>query len=435
MLRRDLFAPLVGGAAALLLPRGVRAQAAGVTAAGVTSAGGPAMQRSPAQALKVGGNRFADMGGFVFRSLVELEADAQEVLISFENDSTTAPGIIDGVAVAPTGSADSMNSPSGAFVQLTFSGQGTGIVPPATPSPGGTVLGRLWTDTVAVQTVPRTDGGTRPLLVVSVMALTHARGQVFDLGALQRLPGCRVIAQDVGGWAYATPGLMGDAQNRLYQGVPRGDAADYMPWAMLVTQAPVGGVAVQVAGDSLSSGWMATDSLNAWLAQATAALSTPSRPVSSLVSAVAGEATLTYCANARADYALARPEVVLVSAFSPNNGQLGIAWQDAFNVACDLARDVRDAGSVPVLLAPYPWPDGSMDGAEAACRGTLQQMVTSGQGFAVFDPASVLSGGNEADPVRTLPQYLTPDVSHLNDAGVAAVAAAMTAFLGPLLPG
>lgn len=194
------------------------------------------------------------------------------------------------------------------------------------------------------------------------------------------------------------------------------------------------GVTVMCVGDSITRGRESRSHYAPWGLRAIAALSHPDRPVAFINAGRDGARTGVFHQAARGFLAVARPDVLVIAPYSPNDtydtAAPPLPWQHGLGLAIDLAHDAAASGCLPVLTTPLAW-SGTTAATEAgrlAVTGEIRRLATLG--LAVWDLDSAVS--DQAEPARLRVEFCRDGI-HPTDAGYARMARTAAAMLSPIL--
>lgn len=316
----------------------------------------------------------------------------------------------------PVVGAATFNSLRGAGVSygwdaVTWGGAANITVPAGTTSVPGVVV----SDFMPINSVPRADGGTRPLLLLRVhhdgattgshtfcqrdfapwhTASTNNRGRLMDVGTF-------------------AGNAVGTLSNTIAVSV-----RSFLMYPIYRYRSNV--VTVACVGDSISQGLGSASGLDNWCKRACADVSTIARPVVPMNMGMSGSTTTTFLSHAKTVFPLAKPTIAFYSPFSPNDA-IGTTRgvMDAMARLADFAAFCKTNGIVLVVSTPVPHGTiGVNEQYRVAIRDAVRAMGNSGQ-FIVADFTSVTSAGGS--PETWLPG-LNSDNLHPSDAGYEAMA-------------
>ena len=380
-------------------------------------------------------------------TLLTTEDDFDLVRFVFGND-TAAVSVVNNVIFAPTAAPNDGVNPidgSGAAVpwkQVTFNGNGADLTPSQTPtgatiaisipaSSNANVPTRVFSDWMRVSSLPRSDGGAQRLLMFRQYTAT---------GGTSRTPFAQSTMQP---WLAPTTNKGRIEQSYVMfnvdaVSVPAAFTASVPYWfvAPLAMQyyGRTRGVTLAVYGDSITAGAHSQADRTGWPFLAMVALSTPTRPVQLFNQGWSGQTGPNIYLNAMATVPIARPDVVCVVTWTPNDqpptqATADLSWAHAIEVA-ELARST---GAVPILVTPIP-SNGLTVAQDAIRLGIVARTnAAAASGALVVDMNAVVSDG--ATPAHILPAFDSGDHIHPNDAGYAAMArAANPVILRALTP-
>jgi lysophospholipase L1-like esterase len=380
-----------------------------------------------------------------------LDGEFTGIQLIFANPGPTVT--LPSVVFAPSASAASKTTPvdaTGAPVPWTESTQAgaNGVTLAAgTPAQRTITLG----DIMPVQSLPRTDGGLFSLLYVRETGpstgswtpnyTTNIAG-LLDLAQYNIDNGGRTVELYYAGADFTEPEavaeILTDANAAL------GSAFNYCIGVRYLSPNRV--VTLMPCGDSLTAGFETKSGYNGFGLQTAVALSKQMGiGVALAAHGFPAQVSADFAANAAAAIEALQPDIITFPIDSPND-YTGITQGSAAAAAAMVAMQQRaltivdlalSRGILPVLLTPIPF--GAYDtaanyGALRVQAGQFARLLTS-RGALLLDAQAIISGYvPSASQLPTLPaQYTASDGAHLNDAGHALLAAALTALLAPLL--
>lgn len=258
---------------------------------------------------------------------------------------------------------------------------------------------RYYSDWIRIQSIPRTDGGTLPLLLIR--ALTDAAG-TFRGGNVPQahwnaFAGTRIIN------VFFT---FNDRVTDPTAVAMTGATSGTMPCLGVQYFSAVPGFSVLLTGDSWTEGVGSTTGFHSWGVLACQALSTPQRPISWWNHGWSGQISADFWANGYTAFKACQPDIVTIPAWSPNDGGLGAtqAIVDAEWSRCmDFASYVKKNGATPVLFPPFPWTPittAAQDAVRLQNRTRMLNAAATGMFFAMDFEALI---GTGASPNRLAP--------------------------------
>lgn len=300
------------------------------------------------------------------------------------------------------------------------------VVPPAVTAGG---LGFAATDWMVLTALDRADGrDDLPLLMLRSYSAAGGRFLGFGPGDFS----------DPAGWPTVNRGriIRGFYQAGDHVSHPASFTAPVEADFLL----PVGvqyyqrgrGLNVMTLGDSLTAGYQTVAHGNGFGFQACTALSTTRRPVTHIASGHSGQSALEYLTRGRTEFAVFRPDVVVIETTSPNGQPATPAEFDRmFAHALAFADHAERHGAVPILktAVPFSLPE-PIDVLRRGINARVRAMAAAGS-MLVLDADAAVSDG--ASPAASLPHFRPPGDAHLNDAGHAAIAAALVPILGRVM--
>lgn len=298
------------------------------------------------------------------------------------------------------------------------------------PSAGGAAAPQVVvSDFMPISSVPRADGGARPLLLI----------RAYHNGATD---GAYTYESRNYNASYnaATP----DNRGRLIDtSVFAGDAVGTLANAMLIGTksfllAPIfrfrhNTVTVASVGDSISAGTGSAGGLSSWNRRACYDLSTPLAPVIPMNMGYASQPTATYLGAARVILAAARPTIAFYFPYSPNDA-ISTSQRKVMDAMARCADfiDFCNANSiVPIIATPVP--NNNLTEAEDALRKAIASAVVAmgaARDVVVADFGAVTGDGATPERWRA---GLSSDALHPSDAGHEAMAVAAKAAISTVL--
>lgn len=236
------------------------------------------------------GTTTAGLVGSTAATLIALDSDFDAVRIPLFNFDTASSQTYDAVAVAVTGNAADPVNGTGAYTVAKFSGTTAVTLPAATVVSGRIQPSMVLSDPIYIASVPRSDGGSRPLLCVRIYMSTGA-GKLMSF------------------WTFGAGGGAGDwmgADGRLWLGYKLvGDFAStaqssmtsanstpergYSPLMGVVFRArAAANASILCIGDSITRGSNAELFGRGWTYKLMDSLSTPGRPVTTANFGISG---------------------------------------------------------------------------------------------------------------------------------------------------
>lgn len=297
---------------------------------------------------------------------------------------------------------------------VTWSGASTVTLPAASGAYGGQTV--TISDFIPCGSVPRSDGGTRPILLYRVY-----------------LPGTANYTVTSGATSYSNLRIAGTYnRNRLIDASISGGDGVGSPATTMgagVSDNPLVSpifrfrdnvVSVYGVGDSITAGQGSTTSVGGWLKRACYDLSTMARPVVPCNLGHNSQPTSTYLAVARVVFPLAKPSVAFYFPYSPNSAVYSErAVRDNMAQAAEFVTLCNDYNVVPILCTPVP--NNNLNAADDAFRKeycTLLRAMASDKNILMCDFDLYTSDG--ATPARFISGY-NADALHPNNTGYEAM--------------
>lgn len=404
----------------------------------------PRPVRSNTSALRWTGNAGGSVGALsdavTYGFKIEAEAPFDAVALMWVNYETGAVGNCKAV-VAPTetfqtDTQDRRYRPMvGGVAYNALRGTGSygwdavtwgGAATVNLPAAGGAAAPQaVVSDFMPINSVPRADGGTRPLLLV----------RAYHNGATD------------GAYSYESRNYNGsyNAASSANRGrlidtcTFAGDAVGTLASSMLVNSksfliAPIfryryNAVTVANVGDSISMGTGSASGLDNWNRRACYDLSTPTAPVVPMNMGFASQTSTTYLGAAKVILAAAKPTIAFYFPYSPNDSISTNARrvQDAMARCAEFIDFCNTNRIIPILATPVP--NNNLTAAEDALRKEIAanvRAIGSANAVMVADFTSVTGDG--ATPERWL-AGLNSDTLHPSDAGHEAMSAVAKAAI------
>jgi len=275
-------------------------------------------------------------------------------------------------------------------------------------------------DWIDCASVPRADGGTLPLLLVRLAALSGT-SSFFTAGAGSEVPTDANQGLIVNGGAFSDTGVMVTAPG---SNTPTGGFSYSMPALGIRLRSRKLGLTIMGIGDSITQfSAITTDKVSSWGFRAAAALTALGLPCGWVNAGVSSFPPATYWATGKETLPLWEPSIAVFAGWSPNDGNFSTEG-DARYKAMKMASRVADfidtataAGALPMVATGLPCSSGrittaAIDAVRLAHNERLLQL--EGRGIGVLDWSGILNDG--ATPQR-LPVALKFDDTHPNDAG------------------
>ena len=376
----------------------------------------------------VAGSTFASSSAHTFNHIMELDASFSAVRISIPNlETTTVGGVTACVAVTgnttsainPTVGTGLTNNMTTGWVQVTFSGSNSVTLPARLAA---NVPSITWSDWIPLRSLPRSDLGTNPLLMVRIchpnptatFTYNGVSNASWDFSAFGgNASYYRVTRQAIDG--VATPASFNSTTFTSSS-------------ALFGVQARVSRPATTIlfTGDSLTEGWPGpTLEANSWARKVCDLLKSAQYPVQYANTGWSGATTTDFYTRGISRLSEIKPEMAYMSVWSPNDAA-GVTT-DLVNKmiarAMDFVYQCELIDCVPILSTCCPT-DGSGAGAYMLAVDSFVNDLASAGRVLKFDWRSVLdssptTGGGAG---LYIPAYKY-DNTHPNDAGHDAMAA------------
>ena len=348
---------------------------------------------------------------------------------------------LDAVRIAPSAQLGNGYSPTDsggsaiAMTQLTFNDAGavqgfpsaSGAATSVTvPAPTDTYYPScIAADWVQISSLPRVDSADGKPLVM-VRAYSAQQGNWSAGTTADMINGGAWETQNRGRVIRAYQKGTGDFTNAFVAPVNGPNATFACSGLQFYSRAA--GATVMPVGDSLNQGHIIDGGQFYTPAHfASAALTRVGRPVTFLNAARSGGNSLQFFSHARTMFDLFKPDVVVISVWTPNDTRTRAAADLCFARAMAFADYVRRAGAVPILSTAVPYALGA---ADDLLRRTNNDLARA-SGLPLSDYDAAVSDG--AIPGRTLAEYLAPTGAHLNADGYAACGAVLAPVIDQVL--
>lgn len=385
-----------------------------------------ALQRVRNLGTKVfAGQAYSDTGlNRTYLTGIALEQHFDAVRIGFYNANTaTAATLKCAVAVGPD--ASNKTGAGLTWINGTFAGAAT-VTPAAASDAANPPL--TWTDWIAINSVPRTDGGKFPLLYVESFVAsgggnTTVHGTAGSIATITNDPAGRI------GWTFSVTGdSVGATVSSPARDVTNFGVIQYLARGKVIT--------VAAFGDSITAGSSAVRAYQSWAYKACAQLSDNyGMSIQYANCGWAGQTTAQILTRLTYNLPLMTPDVVLIPAFSPNDASPPTAASIAAQRS-NLVQAVnlcRQYGAIPIIWTGIPksatattaaWTQVADDLRKALNASVLNEYGTA---MITMDLASVMGDGSSPERIRSAalgyPADLSTDWLHPNDAGYEAMAA------------
>jgi len=369
------------------------------------------------------GSNFAASNAHTYHHLLELGADFQAIRIAIPNlEAGAVNGVTAAVAVTasktstinPTVGTGLTNDMTSGWVQATFS-SATSVNLPARIS--ANVPSVTWSDWIPLKSLPRSDSGTYPLLMVRI---THPSGTAAFtyIAANQNINHVALGSKE---WLVIRQGVDGVTTPTDFTNT---GATSTM--ALYAVQARVNrpSTTILFVGDSLTEGrpGPGTDG-NGWARRLVDALSTAARPVSGVNHGRSGQSTADFYTRAIARLSDIRPEIAYMSPYSPNDN---VSSENNLNKmiarAMDFVYQCQLLEIKPVISTCVP-SEGTANGAFMTAMDTFVRDLAAQRNIPMLDWRLVLDDDPTAGGGSGLfKSGLKFDAWHPNNAGHQAMA-------------
>lgn len=340
------------------------------------------------------------------------------------------------VSAVKVGGAAKHLSSSGnqiAWAAAKFSGSTSVNVPKATMGDYHIAPGIAISDLIVLSNVPRTDGGTRPLIRVrslisggasglTVKAANYASVAITPWNADSAVNGYQLgsntgpydrVSNPADGYSVAESG-----QCQICVG------AIFYTLSNIASMACFGDSIVQGIGSNAGG---AGNGIMGWPARLTMA----DAGVCTANYATAGQKFADTRASLISYLSYHRPTYTAFKTWSPNDTAAGYYTQPVFDMAwaytLDMVDQVQKAGSIPVLLTSGPVNGRSSDEVAAIKSHNARTLSLAGNGVVTVDVWSILE--DPTNPGNLQPKY-SFDGLHYTDAAYIEISKAVRAALG-----
>jgi len=385
---------------------------------------------------------------YTFESTIAAAAPFQAVQLGYVNYSTTTNYTIFGATVAPSGNLTD-DGTTLSWTPATFSSGNVNDLPPTYytttagfsvphglgPSSGGagdnSVPGWAASDWIPVSSIPRTDGGSLPLLQVrtnisTACVIHNEAGQANFESQIAPYIWYTNLHSDSGG-AYVT----NPTANAL-----AGSASGLWVVPQFVKFAYTGltGLNVVAVGDSITRGQTTntrTTTTPSWANIACQALSTQSRPITLTNMGWSGQSKNPSYRNTVWAINNLLPDVIVFWNGSVNDGVSDYVVNRSWNTTLNLVNYAKSQGVIPVVVTQTP--NSSSTATQDAYRQQMNANTRSlaSAGVFVLDADFLLSTGGL--PSRLQSQYDSGGGIHPNALGYQTIGAAFQGILSAIL--
>lgn len=375
-----------------------------------------AAQKSSSIATRIFGGRmgtFNNTTAKTFQVTTELAQHFDAVRVIFANTDTLISPAMRSVAVSVMADKTDLNNAAGTWVTATRNGMSRIY---AELSPGTGRIAYTMTDWIPISSLPRTDGGTKPLLVARAFMQVSAT-----------LPVCGDGTDVFSNWATRTDGRIWCSRYQDGVAVTSGFTS-----TTNTSQSPIVGfqylsrgkvVTVAGCGDSITDG-RGTYLGEGFIMPATESLSNMSGTVYEYMNTGWSGQTMTTFAERAIDILQSslKPDVLIIPAASPNDTLTTIAQSDIDGFRARRNRVIAEARKVGVPVIVWTWLPtntavrnyGATDSFRTAYNAEL--VSQAGRGLYVADASTSISGTVSGGQVQ-MSSSLNTDGIHPNDAG------------------
>lgn len=361
-----------------------------------------------------------------YQITAELQADFDAVRPIFASTDTNIAHALRSVTASVLGSAADLNNSGGTWVQGLKAGLGR-IYADIAPAVGR--IAYTTTDWIYLPSVPRTDGGKKPLVSIRAFFNNSATLPAYGNGS-----------DSFTNWATRTDGRKWVARQQagLYTTTPAGFTS-----TVNLSQSPIVGIQYLTRGKVITVGAVGdsiTDGRGTYLGEGfiMPAVEAITGPNTAVEYANMGWSTQTMAVFAERAIDIlqspVKPDILVMPAGSPNDfsGTISQAQIDSFRA--QRARVQREARRHGVPLVMWTWlPSntavknyGDTDSLRTAYNAEV--LAQDGRGFIVADTSKAFSGSTVGGQVQIKAGLSTDDI-HPNDAGNAALTTVIRAAI------
>jgi lysophospholipase L1-like esterase len=293
-------------------------------------------------------------------------------------------------------------------------------------------------DWIPLQSVPRASGeeSTLPLVMVRCY-VSNAAAQNFTVGAANSL--MRTSTADNTGRILQSGAYLGDGVGTISDANRPGSlASSHIPFAIQY-RTRARGLSVIAIGDSITQGTPgATDAMSSWVLRACALASSSTKPVSAWNCGSASQNGTVFTTAGNDALAVGGVNVVVYSAFTPNDYSSPTAGQMSYLITQMMGRtqamiDYCQANRLALVVwTGIPNISGLSAAADAVRKSyndALRAMASTSKTFFLFDADAIVSDG--ASPANMVAAYNLDNI-HPNNAGIAAIASGLAAVLSQI---
>ena len=283
-------------------------------------------------------------------------------------------------------------------------------------------------DWVPIQSVPRADGGSLPLLMLRLYA-ANAATQPFS--KVSCVPAMRSASAQNYGRILQSAAYLGDAVSVISDAARPGSLASSCPTIGIQFRTRSRGLVMMGVGDSITQGdGQVADLFSSWGLRAAAKLSNTGRPASYVNNGASGRTSAVYYPSGVNTAGVVKPNILVYSAYSPNDygasptaGALRYAVQTMVSRTQAMLEYCYANDITPILTTGCPHSSQltttAVDDVRKAYNEKIRAMCAAKMAYlADFDKA--LSNG--ASPAAFLPQYDVGDQLHPNEVAIEVMA-------------
>lgn len=307
---------------------------------------------------------------------------------------------------------------------VTFDGLLTANIPAAKTGTAQQSPGLLLSDIIPLNSIARTDGGSRPLIRV--------RSLIDGVASARTVTGLTLGSQLT---AFNSADFNNGYQLGVYTSTgdivttttdSNGCVATGGPvlcvGALFVTDTQVDSLAA--FGDSLVAGAQTTNGSSGWPTR----LTMLDRYLSCYNSGSSGQTTIDTYRTLKGYLEVNKPKYAVFKAWSPNDGYAQTAFDTACVYCAGMIEACRDKGVTPVVLTSGPVNSYTADQNARRLAQNLKTKNLVKNGVLVLDVASVVTQPGTDNTIN--PSYTAVDGLHYNDAGHGVIASYIATKLG-----
>jgi len=385
---------------------------------------------------------------YTYLMKVALDADFDSVRVVYYHHGTGSPVITACVAAtetAQTDTTDHLFEPIAGGVKYQVKDSATddkgwrSVLWAGAASPTVVAASNSWAPTISasdwipLQSVPRADGGTLPLLMLRLYSATAAAQPYSKVSCVAAM---RDATAANNGRILQSAAYSGDAVGTISDAARPGSLASSCPTVGIQFRTRSRGLVIVGVGDSITQGdGQVADLFSSWGLRAAAKLSTAARPVSYWNNGVDGKTSSFYLPSGLNTAVAVAPNIMVYSAYSPNDyGAAPTAGALRYAVQTMMAKtqamlDYCYANNItPILTTGNPHSAQlttvAVDDVRKVYNAKIRAMCAAKMAY-LADWDLALSDG--ASPAAYLPAYDVGDHLHPNEAAIEVMANVLAA--------